>query len=278
MLRGSLSIFIAHGHFVHILRYSFPLSRTNVGYLSISYVPQERRYLLSLKEKLIEELTINELFQIGPFTITETIVNTWIVMGIVLVACILLTRNLKVENPGKRQLAVESAVTWLQNTANNMLGEGAQQYAGYIITVLIFIGTANLAAIFETKITSDYTIFKPPTKDLNVTIALALMSIILVEYSGIRKKHLGGWLKSFAKPVAIVAPLNVLEVFIKPLSLCMRLFGNIFGAFIIMELIKCLVPAALPVPLSFYFDIFDGIMQAYVFVFLTAIYIQEATE
>lgn len=233
---------------------------------------------MNLKEKLIEELTIKELFHIGPFTITETIVNTWILLGVALVVCFLLTRNLKVENPGRRQLAVESFVTWLQKTARTMLGDGAIQYSGYIITVLIFIAMANLAAIFETKVTSTYTLLKPPTKDLNVTIALALMSIILVEYSGIRKNRVGGWLKSFTKPVKIVTPLNFLEIFIKPLSLCMRLFGNVFGAFIIMELVKCLIPAAIPVPLSFYFDIFDGLLQAYVFVFLTAIYIQEATE
>ena len=61
-------------------------------------------------------------------------------------------------------------------------------------------------------------------------------------------------------------------------SLCMRLFGNVLGAFVIMELLKLLVPVALPVPFSFYFDIFDGLIQAYVFVFLTSMYIKEAIE
>ena len=98
---------------------------------------------------------------------------------------------------------------------------------------------------------------KPPTKDLNVTAALALMSIVLVEAAGIRKKGVGGWIKSFTEPIAIVTPINILEVFIKPLSLCMRLFGNVLGAFVIMELLKLLVPVALPVPFSFYFDIFE---------------------
>ena len=104
---------------------------------------------------------------------------------------------------------------------------------------------------------------KPPTKDLNVTAALALMSIILVEAAGIRKKGVGGWIKSFTEPIAIVTPINILEVFIKPLSLCMRLFGNVLGAFVIF---------------SFYFDVFDGLIQAYVFVFLTSMYIKEAIE
>ena len=109
-------------------------------------------------------------------------------------------------------------------------------------------------------------------------MALALMSIILVQYAGIHKKGVKGWLKSFKEPMAIVTPINILEVFIKPLSLCMRLFGNVLGAFVIMELIKILVPVAIPVPFSFYFDIFDGLIQAYVFVFLTSLYIKESME
>ncbi|RXE62179.1 F0F1 ATP synthase subunit A, partial [Muribaculaceae bacterium Isolate-001 (NCI)] len=88
----------------------------------------------------------------------------------------------------------------------------------------------------------------------------------------------GGWIKSFTEPIAIVTPINILEVFIKPLSLCMRLFGNVLGAFVIMELLKLLVPVALPVPFSFYFDVFDVLIQAYVFVFLTSMYIKEAIE
>ena len=69
---------------------------------------------------------------------------------------------------------------------------------------------------------------------------------------------------------------NVLELGIKPLSLCMRLFGNIIGAYILMELIKMVVPVFVPIVLSLYFDIFDGFIQAYVFVFLNSVYIQEA--
>ena len=104
------------------------------------------------------------------------------------------------------------------------------------------------------------------------------MSIVLVQYAGIHKKGFKGWLKSFTQPMAIVTPINILELFIKPLSLCMRLFGNVLGAFVIMELLKSLIPVVLPVPFSFYFDIFDGLIQAYVFVFLTSLYIKEAVE
>ena len=78
--------------------------------------------------------------------------------------------------------------------------------------------------------------------------------------------------------MAVIAPMNVLELAIRPLSLCMRLFGNILGATVIMELLKHLIPVGFPVPFSLYFDIFDGLIQAYVFVFLTSLYIKEAVE
>ena len=78
--------------------------------------------------------------------------------------------------------------------------------------------------------------------------------------------------------MGIMLPMNILELFIKPLSLCMRLFGNILGAYIIMELIIFCIPAVVPLVFSFYFDIFDGLLQAYVFCFLTSLFIQEAVE
>ena len=75
-----------------------------------------------------------------------------------------------------------------------------------------------------------------------------------------------------------VAPIMILEIVIRPLSLCMRLFGNMLGGFVVMELIKQVVPLIVPIPFSFYFDIFDGLLQAYVFVFLTALFMTEEME
>ena len=233
---------------------------------------------MDLGEKLVEELGVKPLFSIGPVIITESIVNTWILLVIVLIACILLTRGFTDANPGKRQLAVEAFVTWVRDLTHSMLGDEAVGYSWFTVTMLFFIGLTNLSALIETAVSDEYTFMKPPTKDLNVTIALALMSIVIVEIAGIHRKGVGGWLKSFTKPIAVITPINILEIIIKPLSLCMRLFGNIFGGFIIMELLKILVPLAIPIPFSCYFEIFDALLQAYVFVFLTSIYISEAVE
>ncbi len=206
----------------------------------------------ALAHKLVEELTVETAFTIGgKIQIAESVVITWVVMAIITFLCIWLTRNMKVRNPGKRQLAAEFIVNWLDSFTGDMLGEHALQYREYMSTVLLFIGFANIIGVFGVK---------PPTKDMNVTIALSLMSIILIEAAGIRAKGGKGWLRSFTEPIAIVTPINILEVFIRPLSLCMRLFGNVLGAFVIMELIKMLVPVGLPVVFSLYFDFFDGLI------------------
>lgn len=220
----------------------------------------------------MEELNCETVFTIpifGGIPVAESTVVTWIIMAALVLASVILVRNLKVENPGKKQLLLESFIGWLDGFFEDILGERGRRYVPYLITVALYIGAANLIGLLG---------FKSPTKDLNVTAALAIMSIVLIEYAGIRQKGAKGWLKSFAEPIPLILPINVMEIFIRPLSLCMRLFGNVLGAFVVMELIKLLVPAVLPVPFSFYFDIFDGLIQAYVFVFLTSLFIKEAIE
>ena len=219
---------------------------------------------------MAEELESKTLFTIpvfGGIPIAESVAVTWVIMAVLEILSLILVRNLKVENPGKKQLLLESGVSFLQDFFVGILGEEGKRYVPYLMSTVIFIGIANIAGVFG---------FTPPTKDMNVTIALSLMSIILIEYAGFHKRGLKGFLKSFAEPVPIMLPINILELAIRPTSLCMRLFGNVLGAFVIMELIKQLVPVVLPLPFSFYFDIFDGLIQAYVFVFLTSLFIKEA--
>ena len=223
----------------------------------------------NLGETLTEELTCETVFSIGGIGISESVVVTWIIMAVFLLAAFLLTRNLKVEHPSRRQLFLEFVVTWIQGISEGIVGEEGKRYASYLTSVLIYLGIANLIGILG---------FKPPTKDLNVTAALALMSIVLIEYAGIHEKGVKRWLKSFAEPTPVVLPINILEIFIRPVSLCMRLFGNVLGSFVVMKLIEAVAPVLVPVPLTCYFDIFDGLIQAYVFVFLTALFIKEAIE
>ena len=225
-----------------------------------------------LVESLMEELNCNVVFTIplfGGIDVMESVVVTWIIMAIMMIASLILVHGLKVRNISKKQAALESGMSFIYDFFEGLLGKEGKAYIPYLVTVVIYIGIANMIGLLG---------FKSPTKDLNVTVSLAVMSIVLVEVAGIRKKGVRGWIKSFAEPIAIIAPINVLELFIRPLSLCMRLFGNVLGAIVVMALIKHLLPLIVPLPFSFYFDIFDGVIQAYVFVFLTSLYIKEAIE
>lgn len=228
---------------------------------------------VDLATDLMEELNCETVFSftIGGVKIgvSEAVVVTWIIMAVLIVAAFILTRNLRIDHISRRQAIAETIVTKLTGIVRNMVNEEAKGYVPYLTAILIYIGVANIVGLFG---------FKSPTKDLNVTIALAVMSIVVVEAAGIYHLGVKRWLHKFTEPVAVVTPINILEIVTRPLSLCMRLFGNVLGAFVIMELIKLVVPVFIPAVLSAYFDIFDGLLQAYVFVFLTSMYISEAVE
>jgi F-type H+-transporting ATPase subunit a len=224
-----------------------------------------------LASKLMEELQSKTSFTIpvfGGIGVPNSVVITWGIMAFLMFLTLVFVRNLKMV-PDKPQVVVERIVGFINNFFGEILGEHGKRYIPYLGTVLIYLACANVIGLFG---------FTPPTKDLDVTAALAIMSIILIEYSGIHAKGGKGWLKSFAEPMPIMAPINFLEMFIRPLSLCMRLFGNILGGFVVMELLKIVVPPVIPIPFSLYFDIFDGLIQAYVFVFLTSLFMQEKME
>ena len=226
----------------------------------------------NLSEFLMEELEAATAFTIpifGGIEVAESTVISWVIMAIIMILTLVLTRNMKVEKPGKLQVGVEYVVESLQNIVRGIVGHEGERYVPYLATVLVFLGISNVFAV---------TGMKPPTKDLNVSAAVALMSIVLVQIASIRQNRVKGWLKGFTKPIAVVTPINIMELAIRPLSLCMRLFGNVLGAFVVMKLLEHLVPIILPAVFSLYFDFFDGLIQAYVFVFLTGLFIKEAVE
>ena len=164
-----------------------------------------------LASELLKELNCDTAFSIKlpaglpliggvQLDIAESVVITWVVMAVILILSIILTSNLKVHNVSRRQLVTETIVTKLEGIVTGMIGEEGKRYVPYLVSVLLYLGISNIIGLFG---------MKPPTKDLNVTAALALMSIVLVEAAGIRKKGVGGWIKSFTEPIAIVTPINL---------------------------------------------------------------------
>ena len=225
----------------------------------------------ALRDELLGKLDNKIAFTIpvfGGIPVPESVVVTWGIMLFWVLPSIICTRRLK-KVPGKAQLVAEMFVGFINKFTKNTLGEHWKPFAAYFGTIGLYIGCANLIGMFG---------ITPPTKDLNVTAALAIMSAALIYGASFRYHGFKGGLHKFVEPMPLLAPINVMEVVIRPLSLCMRLFGNVLGSFIIMELIKLAMPAIVPMALSMYFDVFDGIIQTIVFVFLTALFTQEALE
>ncbi len=233
---------------------------------------------IDLGKEIAEELEIEEIFSfnIGNFKVSvdETTVVSWIIIAVMTVLALILTRNLKVEGEiTKRQAFLEMIYEKAEGFFKGLIGEKGHRYIPWLMSMALFIGVSNIIGIFSPTFFGS---MKPPTKSMQVTAVMALTSIVLVEFATFRAKGIKGRLKAFAEPLPVLAPINVLEVFTKPLSLAMRLFGNVLAAFTIMELIKIVTRnIILPVAPSLYFDIFDGLLQAYIFVFLTALYIEE---
>jgi F-type H+-transporting ATPase subunit a len=245
-----------------------------------------------------EALKVNNLFSLHVFgqtiPISDTIIMTWIVMAVLIILSLVFTRGFKIVPTGK-QNATEIVVETVNKMMKSNMGHHWKSFAPYFGTIFLFLILSNIISIFNI-IPSAEQLFGitgnssfealpkfsivPPTKDINLTLALAIMSILLIPISGIRFKGVKGWLKSFLQPSPIMLPFNILDYGTRTLSLSLRLFGNILAGYIIMEMlyqgavfIKPLIPLA-----SGFFDLFDAGLQAYIFVFLSSMYIAEVIE
>ncbi|MDR1418775.1 MAG: F0F1 ATP synthase subunit A [Treponema sp.] len=221
---------------------------------------------------------------IASIDINETVLVSWVVMALLIAASLLLARRLK-EVPRGAQIFLEAGIEFLNNFSRDHFGHRAKVYGPYIGTVFLFLLAANIIPAISPMSVSllgahPPFVIKPPARDINFTAALSLLSILLVLFGGIRARGIGGWARGLLNPVPVMLPFNLLEYIIRPLSLCLRLFGNILGGFVIMLLVELAlpVPVVLPAFFSIYFDFFDGLIQAVIFTFLTTLFIAEAVE
>jgi F-type H+-transporting ATPase subunit a len=236
----------------------------------------------------MEALEIQVVFTLNLFglaiPISETVIVSWAVMLVLIVGAVILTRRLK-EIPRGAQAVLETGVEFLNNFSKGQFHHWGRWFGPYIGTLFLFLALSNIigfltpveVSVFGFDFKPPFEI-KPPTRDINGTAALALISIVLVLVAGFMGRGVKGWFKGLLYPVPMMLPFNILEYAVRPVSLCLRLFGNILGGFILMHLIAGLFPLAVPMVFSLYFDFFDGLLQAVVFVFLTTLYIAEALE
>ena len=209
----------------------------------------------------------------GILDVTGEVVVMWIIPAIVAVISLLVTRNLR-ERPGKFQNVIETGVEYLDNFFSGIIGKKkARKYFYFLGSLFIFIIFANYSGLFPGMGMTKYA--KAPTSSLSVTAALGGMTFIFLLVAGIRTQGVGRYFKRFWNPVIILPILLILDEFIKPISLALRLFGNIFGEETVTEQLYELCPIGVPLIMMILSLLFCAI-QAMVFTMLTAIYLDEA--
>ena len=219
--------------------------------------------------------SVNVVFEIPFFNlpVSNVVIMSWIAMAVIILWAFLATRKMKLVPSGLQNTA-EIVVESINNFTEGFMGKLGRSFAPYIGTVGLFLIIANtLGALFMGELT--HGLIAPQTRTLAVPVALAVMTILIAIGAGIYYKGIGGFIKRLFKPIPILFPFNLLEFITKPLSLSMRLFGNILGAYILMELLFVSLPWGIPSIACMYFDLFDGGLQAFVFVLLTVLYISE---
>jgi F-type H+-transporting ATPase subunit a len=236
----------------------------------------------------MEALEIKTIFSLTlagfKIPITETVIVSWAVMIILIIASLLLTRRLK-KIPTGVQAFLETGVEFLNNFAKNQFGAFSKFLGPYIGSLFLFLILANIIGVisppeikaFGREFIPPFMI-RPPTRDINVTAALAVISLTLVIVCGFAARGFLGWFKHLLDPLPMMLPFNIMEYGTRLISLCLRLFGNILGGYVLMTMIEGVLPVALPMVFSLYFDFFDGMIQAGIFVFLTSLYISEAVK
>lgn len=215
------------------------------------------------------------LFTIGPVEVSAVVLTSWIIIALLALLCWLATRNMK-DVPGPLQCAAEMAVEGMENFIAGSLGkEKARKYFPIFGTFFVFIIVSNYSGLLPGA--GQITGFAVPTACLSVTAALAVIAFCTTHSLGVRERGLGHYLKSFLKPFALMLPLTLIEQLIRPLSLALRLFGNLYGEETVTHELYNIFPILLPLVMNVLSLLFCMI-QAMVFTLLLSIYVAEATE
>lgn len=226
-------------------------------------------------------------FPIMPLMITETQINSWLVMISVTALALYLTHGIRAGVNTKRQYIAEWIVEKCEGMVGTNMGGFFSGFAPFIAAMLALSAFSSLMSL---------TGLFPPTSDFNTTAGWALMTFILITYYKM-KCGPAVYLKSFAQPVAFLTPINIISEFATPISMAFRHYGNVLSGSVISVLVAAglgglsnkllgslpgflgefpLLRVGIPAVLSAYFDVFSGLLQAYIFAMLTMLYVADA--
>lgn len=189
---------------------------------------------------------------------------------------IYLGRNLKAVPVTKKQIVTETIYGFIKGIVDDNMGPAYQRFIPFIGALILYLLGQNFVALFG---------FKPPNSSFSTALGLGLISFIMIHANAVQTGGVKGYLQSYIKPMPFLLPITLLERIIFPISLSLRLFGNILAGTVIMSLIygsllelQFFSSLVIPLPFHAYFDIFEGGIQAVIFTFLTMIQIKLIAE
>src|ERR1039457_780388 len=207
-------------------------------------------------------------WQRGFLKLNGTIAFTWGLMLILAVGSKLITRKLSTDqNRSRWQNFLEIIVTGIEKQIEEDGLPHPEKYLGFLGTLFLFLGTASLCTILPG--------YDPPTGSLSTTVALALCVFVAVPLFGIADQGVGGYLKSYIKPTVIMLPFNIISELSRTLALAVRLFGNMMSGAMIIAILLTITPFIFPIVMTL-LGLLTGMVQAYIFSILAAVYIAAA--
>jgi F-type H+-transporting ATPase subunit a len=208
-------------------------------------------------------------WQHGVLKLNATIVFTWALMFVLLVGSKLITRKLSTGLVRSRwQNVLEMTVTGIEGQIEEVGLRDPAKYLGFLGTLFLFLALASFCTVIPG--------YDPPTGSLSTTTALALCVFVAVPLFGIADRGLGGYLRSYAEPTAIMLPFNVISELSRTLALAVRLFGNMMSGAMIIAILLTITPFIFPIVMTA-LGLLTGMVQAYIFSILAAVYIAAAT-
>lgn len=208
-------------------------------------------------------------WQSGVLKLNATIVYTWGLMFVLALGSRIVTSRLSTGLDHSRwQNLLEIIVTGIEQQIGEVGLAEPQRYLGFLGTLFLFVAAASLCTVIPG--------YEPPTGSLSTTVALALCVFVAVPYFGIEEQGLGNYLKSYLKPTFIMLPFNIISELSRTLALAVRLFGNMMSGAMIIGILLTITPFVFPIVMTA-LGLLTGMVQAYIFSILAAVYIAAAT-
>jgi len=208
-------------------------------------------------------------WQHGFFKLNSTIAFTWGLMLVLAVGAKLITRNLTTNHKRSRwQNLLEIVVTGIENQIEEVGLKNPKKYIGFLGTLFLFVALASLCTVIPG--------YEPPTGSLSTTAALAICVLVAVPMFGIEDQGVGTYLKSYLEPTFIMLPFNIISEVSRTLALAVRLFGNMMSGAMIIGILLTITPFIFPIVMTV-LGLLTGMVQAYIFSILAAVYIAAAT-